>query len=141
MRDERAEALRRARVLPPALVAEPARLCEVMQGDDRLDALPAQRSAPLDVTVDRVLIEVALRRLDATPFYGEPKHAQTELLCQRQVRLQESVPHVTGSAGRLAPLDCGATVDASLLRLPARPVRIADAAFDLVRSGRGAKKE
>ena len=53
------------------LIVEPIRECEVPEADDRLDARRFQTAGHLDITVQRLLVELAHARLDARPLKAE----------------------------------------------------------------------
>ena len=109
---------------PSALVRQPSRGREVVEGDDRLDAVLEQRLAEPYVVVERRGRPLALLRLDAAPLDRESIGGESELGGDRHV-VAPAVPRVAGVTARLDARAVG-----SVLPLP--PVVVPVAALDLV---------
>ncbi len=113
----------------PELLAQPPRVAEVVQRDDRLEPTVTTQGEDLGVALEGGVVELAGARLQAGPFDGEPEGIAPD--GSRPVECLGRVsPEVAGDAGALgAPRE-----------LPARPVvvRLAVAvepALDLVAGG------
>ena len=130
---EAGEAIGRLRLLPAAVVRHPTGRREVVEGDDRRDAVLVARRAHPAVVVECGLGELALLRLDATPLDREPVRAEAELGKQRDV-LGVAVVVVDGVAAGLGAAARGVV-------LPCPPVVVPVAALDLVGGGRRPPEE
>src|SRR5207247_3158407 len=132
-RREAGEAVGGLRVGPAAAGGEPAGRREVVEGDDRLEAVLAAGRAHAPVVVERRAGELPVLGLDAAPLEREAVGVETQPGEEPDV-LGPAVPVVAGVAARLL-------AGRGRVVLPHPPVVVPVAALDLMGGGGGAPHE
>ena len=127
------EQLRESRVREPAQLVDPDRQREVVEGEDRRDAVLVAGVEHPPVMVELGGRELTAGGLDACPLDAEPERVEAQP--------REHCDVVAIAVVEVACVARGLDAGAAVAVLPPPPVAVRVAALDLVRADRGAEQE